>query len=365
MLSKAFEIYRIVDPQPTSDTIDKRKAAVGDMITAIEDAEDWTPLLQFVVGVADGFDEHFQQDSSVIQILVDAIKTHESAFPGDLSENALELRACAAMALGEIMTQEDTNPLPPDSLLIASALRAGIGIRPSPEGIYLKQLSQGLDISAAQVLANGGIARRQRKDHMIQNLVDLTVPDDPATATTSINALKTSLVDFARQSEIDLEEINVLWWMFSGRSETIGELLSKVPAEVAILCCGTELGNQCLLPPTPSVEAMVQKACETGRKQEEMSEKSLQEIAGTWGEDVLKVLVPDEASLSLVLEFPVLFPLSWLCNRLLTSHGMADWRDEFKRSTGLSSSLHQTLPIWGIQVFRERITQRIHAEAMQ
>ena len=68
-------------------------------------------LLGYVVGLVGGFSDHFRQDSAVIQSLINAIRTHESAFPEDLSENALELRACAAIVVGEILGHEsDSTP---------------------------------------------------------------------------------------------------------------------------------------------------------------------------------------------------------------------------------------------------------------
>ena len=139
MLSRTFEWYRVVNLQPTSEIIDNRKAAALDIVTAIDDAEDWGLALQCASGAVAGFEAGFTQDSHVVESLVGAIRTHDSSFPEDLTENALELRVCAALALGEILARnghEETT----DRVVISSVLQSGFGVRPTPAGKYLKHL---------------------------------------------------------------------------------------------------------------------------------------------------------------------------------------------------------------------------------
>src|ERR1700694_2650860 len=173
MLNRAFEWYRIVNAQPTSQTIDNRKAAVGDVVKAIDDAENVDLALSCAAAVVAGFENNFTQDSPLVKALVHAIRTHESAFPQDLSENALELRATAAIILGEIMARGGGDP---DSLLIASVLQSGLGGRPAPKGKYLKQLLDDLREAAAQVVNSGALLRRREGTSGQQRLQKLAEP---------------------------------------------------------------------------------------------------------------------------------------------------------------------------------------------
>ena len=95
MLDRAFEWYRIVNALPTSQTIDNRKAAIVDLISSIDDADDQSIALDCACGVVAGFDQTLGHDAQTVQTLVSKLRAHESAFPQELSENALELRACA------------------------------------------------------------------------------------------------------------------------------------------------------------------------------------------------------------------------------------------------------------------------------
>ena len=103
MLRRTFEWYRVVNPTPTSEVIENRKAAARDIMAAIDDAEDWGLAFDCASGAVAGFEAGFTQDSDVVKSLVGAIRAHDSSFPEDLTENALELRVCAALALGEML----------------------------------------------------------------------------------------------------------------------------------------------------------------------------------------------------------------------------------------------------------------------
>lgn len=363
MLSRAFEWYRIVHVQPTSQTIDNRKATVRDVVKTIDEAQNLDLALACAAGVVTGFHPNFTQDSSVVQSLVGAIRAHESAFPQDLSENALELRACAALALGEILVRKGDQAPDPGALLVASVLRSGLGARPAAKGKHLKHLLDDLDGAAAKVLASGALSSRRRFVKLAQRFEKLAAePADLPTAWKSlVPALTAAMKEIAQGSAIDREELNVLWWMFGAASTTTGQPLAGMPAGAAVLCCGAELGGQCLVPPTSSLEAMVRRAYETGRKQ--LTDKSIEQVAADWDGKLLKVLVPDEDARGLARTYPSLFPLSWLCDRLLASQGAADWAAEFGRVTGIPASHTRPPSDWAIQAFRERVAYRMHSES--
>lgn len=364
MLSRAFEWYRIVNAQPRSQTIDNRKATARDVVKAIDEAKDWHLPLGCAAGVVAGFDANFTQDSPVVQSLVVAIRAHESAFPQDLTENALALRACAAIALGEILVRNGDQAPAADALLIASVLRSGLGARPSPKGKHLKQMLDELGGAAAKVLDSGGLLRRRRLVTQVQQFEKLQETADlPAAWKSFVPALKSAMKEIAQQSAIDREELNILWWMFAGVSSTTGEPIAEMPPGAAVLCCGAELGGQCLVPPPSSLEAMVRRAYEAGRKPQGMTDRGIEKVVADWGDQLPNVLVPDEDARVLARTYPSLFPLSWLSDRFLASHGATGWAAEFERITDVPANHARPPANWAIQVFRERVAHRACAES--
>jgi hypothetical protein len=150
--------------------------------------------------------------------------------------------------------------------------------------------------------------------------------------------------------------------MFSGTSHTTERPIAAMRAGAAALCCGAELGSQCLLPPTPSIEAMVRRAYEAGRTTQETAAKTIEKIAVDWDGQLPAALVPDDDARDLARTYPVLFPLSWLCDRLLSSKGAQGWASEFELMTDIPAKHACTPADWATQAFRERAAHRLHAE---
>src|SRR5688572_32290961 len=104
MLKRTFEWYRVVNPNPPEETVRVRKLAVETLIKKIDDSEDYSLLIGCATGIVSGFESGFKNGDTISAIL-NSIKEHQHAFPSDLKDNALELRVCASIAVGEIITR--------------------------------------------------------------------------------------------------------------------------------------------------------------------------------------------------------------------------------------------------------------------
>src|SRR4051794_7016599 len=105
MLSKAYEFVRIADANPSDDKVRRRKDAAVLLLKEVSGTRDL--LLSALQGVVAGFDKApLSQDSPVVQAVLKAVKGPDTAFPEDLSENAMELRSVAGIAVGELMAQQ-------------------------------------------------------------------------------------------------------------------------------------------------------------------------------------------------------------------------------------------------------------------
>lgn len=352
MLKRTFEWYRVVNPMPPSEVIDNRKAAAQDVMTALAQAEDWDLALACASGAVAGFEASFTQDAEVVKSLVGAIRAHDSSFPEDLTENALELRVCAALALGEMLTESS------DAAIIGSVLRSGFGVRPAPAGRFLKKMVGELTSASTKTLSDEAELLRQRSVSIGGKLGELGEPSDHEAAWNDlVPVIKATFDEVRKQAAMDREEINILWWMFAGAS-TLGQQFAEMPVGAAALCCGAELGSLCLLPPAPSHEAMVRRAYAAGRQRDDLTKRTIESVAAHWTAPMQIALVPDEEDRKFAMDYPALFPLSWLCSRLLASDGSKGWPAEFKRSTKIPASCSRSAVDWAIQGFRERTALR-------
>ena len=350
MLSRLYEWYRIVNPQPSSDTVDRRTLAAKNLIKLMDEAENFDLVLGCAEAVVGGFDSGFAQGSPTVQAVVSSIKTHDSAFPQDLTENAVELRAIAAVAIGELLlrNEDEADKAPAEEARLVSAIvQSGLHLRPAPKARFVKQLLDELLNASRTVLTHAAEQSRLRVA-TIDQLVK-TLQDKPENVATSIQEL-------TRQAAIDREELNILWWMFAACSSTTGVAFLEMAPGAAALACGAELGGLCLLPPARSHEAMVRRAFVAGRSKP-LAERTLDKIVAEWDVSLLRLLATDEAAIT-AQTYPMLFPLSWLSDRLLSSHSATGWAPEFEKKTGLSASASYSHIAIAEQAMIERATQR-------
>jgi hypothetical protein len=362
MLKKMFEWYRMVNPNPDNETIEKRKLAVMELIKRLSESKGYELIIACVCAAANGFDINFKQESEIVQAVVGSIHAHQPAFPADLSENALELRACCAIALGEILTcNENENKVPKEvPELVASLFVSATGIRPQTRQKYLRVVIQDLEKMSFEVLENIAQSRRQRAAVNYESLDK--VPSN-ANMPTFWNELRPILKNYFsiidRQNAADREELDVLWWLYNGFSETVNQPLITLSPAIAAICCGAEVADKVLIPPLESVRQMVLQATEKGRKESGLSAVPLTEMAAQWKDEILSTLIPSSTGFQEIIKrFPPLFPLSWLCLRLQESQGSSGWSQEFKLKTSISASQSWEPKKIAAQAFNERIAQR-------
>lgn len=365
MLKKTPEWYRIVNPRPDDETIEKRKLAVTDLIERLSAAEDYQLLVPCAAGVSNGFESGFNQDSPLVQAVFECISSHQPAFIGDLSENALEYRVCCAIALGEILTRDEAEGGIPqeDAQLAGSLFVSAMGMRSKVTMRYLQIVLQDLEDVAFSALERTAAARRQRRGLNLQGLDKLEVPGDiPTFWQNLLPQLKACIENLEQNAAMDREELDVLWWLHNGFSETVDQPLVALAPGVAALCCGAEVANQVITPPLETVRQMVLHASEKGREKSELSELPLEQMVGQWEDRIWNLLAPTDSDLRQVAQdFPALFPLSWLCLRLRDSQGTSGWNQEFTLKTGLDPTQSYRPGRIAFQAFNERVAQRIYS----
>lgn len=357
MLNRVFEWYQLVNPTPTDEVIEHRKTSVGSLVTTILESETHDLLIQSVAGSVFGLDGAFTNESPLVQATVKAIRDHQPAFPEDLTDNALELRVCCALAIGEILVRSTTKSDRGDGLLAASLVSSALGIRPAPRERFLKRILEELHTEAESVLATDAKRMRERGEFPPDSI------DKMADVAAIQKGFKAYVAEVQKETAADREELNVLWWMFTAHSSTVGKPISELERPAAALCCGGELANLVQIPSIPSAAQMVARAIKSGGKPTDLKPVALSEMTGSWDHKLASLLIPgNDATQKLIEDYPCLMPVSWLCRRLRDSQFAADWKTEFDRRTGIATS-HKISPVQlAIQVFNERIAQRIHKD---
>lgn len=363
MLKKTSEWWRLVKPKPDDESIQKSKLACSDLVRRLLEAKDAELFVACVSGAANGFESGFCQDSPAVQIVSECISSHHPAFITDLSESALEYRACCAIALGEILAGEEVKEKADKGSreVIASSLISALGMRSKPKERYLQVMLEELRSIAFEALERAATARRQRKETKLRNLDKLEVAGDlPAFWQNFWPNLKTCIKSLEQNAAMDREELEVLWWLYNGFSETIERPLIELAPGTAALCCGVEMANRVMAPPLDSVRQMAFQTAGKGRVGSELSARPLAQIVEDWEERIWDLLAPTESRVKgTIRNFPAPFPLSWLCMRLIDSQGASGWDQEFRLTTGLDPTHRYQPGNIAVQAFDEQIAQAI------
>jgi len=362
MLNHTLEFLRIADVQPNHEKVGKRQESATELLAHISNRENRATLLDVVQGVVGGFEgAPFSQDAPAVALVIKSIKDRD-ALPQDLTENANELRAVAAIAIGELLIKDSDAP-GEESVLAALALDSALSSRSAAANKHIRWMLETLGAASGKVLVTAARRRRNRGNGALTKLEKLKKPAEGDVWDAVMPVVRAAIREVSAQEIVDREELETLWWMFGGYSEVVQKPLAELAPATAAFCSGVELAQLALLPPSRSALAMVKRSVESpGRKASTLAAISLQDAIGEWSAPMIGALAPsDGESDSLLSGHPALLPLSYACLRLRECKDAPKLGKDFTASTGLPLTHTQTPAQWGGQVFREAVLQRFVA----
>jgi hypothetical protein len=136
-----------------------------------------------------------------------------------------------------------------------------------------------------------------------------------------------------------------------------------MPAAIAALRAGVDLANTVLTPPLPNTRFLLRRVLAAGRRSADLAERPLRDLIGEWNKEAAADLIPRNAkTLEFVRANPAVLPASWLCLQLTETGGSVP--AGYKKVTGWDPETKITPVSVALQVFDERIAQRLHEGAM-
>jgi hypothetical protein len=370
MLSKAFEFVRIADTNPGDEKVRRRKEAAASLIEELTKNRDL--LLSVLQGVVFGFDKPpLRQDSPAVQSTLKAVKGPDTAFPEDLTENAMELRAVAAIAIGEILAPSATEQgASSNSVLTALCLRSALALRAPEKNQHLRNMAEALASAAESVSASEAQNRRQRSSVSARafEALELTSKEEEEDEESEkslddvLPLIKSALGELQDNAAKDREELDTLWWLFAEYSETRQKPMRELSVAAAAFCSGLELAERSLLPPSGSTAAMVGRALQSSHPADATTALKLEAAINDWTRPMIDALMTPQSPVRADPElYPALLPLSWACQRSLKDGGGPELDKSFTKVTGIDKKREAIPAEWGTQIFLERCVLRLLA----
>lgn len=356
MLERLFEWYRAVHAEPNDEVLGYRKATVERLVTLIDGEEDYGLLRSLVVIAASGPAGRYSQDSRPVNELITAIREYHKAFPKDIEENGLELRVCAALTVGQLLDRPlESTEMESIAGFTGAHVVSAVAFRPLPPEKYLSQIMTELLERAHRSLEDLATEARERQSVDEELLLQLGQAPDPNSLASQVKQLAEAVNLLADNATADREELNILWWIYSGRSGVADAALRDLQPGAAAICSGGELGDLTSVAPAPdNIRHLARQAVERARDPESLKPVQLSSLVSEWTDVMIDVLADPEYDGSLD-EYAVLTPLSWLCRRLKDSGLSHGWETEFEQKTGWSAAAEWGPGDLAVQVFNEQI----------
>jgi len=342
MLSRLSDYYRIVNPNPPDSLITQRRDAIVDFLPRLTESETRWGCID--IAAFDLRPSLTGMQATTIDYLVAAIKSKQPSFTSDVVANALDLRVCAGVALGEYIATKSAKDA---AALVISA----IGTRPLPEERHLADFTSALLTVARQALEAGALEARTRP---ALEIVDVA-GTDPGTIAKNLNSTLSAFNLAVNQNlQADREELQILWWIFGGQTTTLSKPFQSIDLGQRALAAGIELAELVLLPPGPNSAQFIFSVLQEDRG------LKLSQIVSSCGTDLLQPLSKKaKVSEALLRDCPALLPLTWLGGRLIDSGMAPGWEMEFERKTHISPNVERMAALWASQVFNECVAARL------
>jgi hypothetical protein len=366
MIERTADWLRVVDPSPSDDKVQKRIAAVRELITEFDSADDHFATLAGIDNAICGAPVENAQDQALAERLIRVVRTHQPSFPS--SENALELRIVCALIIGEMMARRNKPDEPPGDkpVLFALAVTSAHGLVKRTEERSLRAVVDDLVLTAKRTLEEAATARRESQAVNYKPFDSEKVtaaPGLPDFIKAVVPAIKRVLNSLESQLHVMREEVDMLWWFINESSVLKEDKLPLMKPFAAALASGLELGSQVQLPPLHTVRRLVLHAIHRGRAPDALQAQPLDKIVDDWDSTLIQSLAPtDTTAIEIVRKFPRLAPLHWLGLRIQESGGGQGWIEELQRKTGLTSSSAFTPEQIGVQTLDEQALLRMYAK---
>lgn len=206
--------FKIFNAQPTDELVEKRTRNITDLGSAFRKKADVTSVLDLASDITAGFSAGRLASELREQVAKVIVKSSPAFVP---DEHELEVLACGAMsAIQHLRTMKSATSSISLNDLFAAALFSGLSYQEPLAEPRLEALRQDLLSSAQNVV-----------DERAENArVRLKVPDaglspEQLTAQDVNRVINDAVGALRANASMDREELDLLWWVLSDRSEVL------------------------------------------------------------------------------------------------------------------------------------------------
>ena len=331
-IAKYIRIFKL---EPSDDFVTKRKSAIRNLRIRFLSNKSISKLMAIGSDVCEVFCESPAMPDTLATQVETAIKKSSPSFVRD--DRDLEMGVCAAMAVVQSFNSSSSKKVR-DHLLasdvLAVALWSAASFLPPCNAPELEEFRVLAVEAARNRILNASLETRVRHDVPTLGSFggeETTCEEFEQAIAPTVNALRIN-------AALDREEIDLLWWVLSGRSEILGQRLLSLSPAVRAVTTGVEIGALMRVLPTQSHRNLVLQGLDG------TDWVSLSSLLDALGKDRL-VIATSFKDESLIDDALLVFPLL---------SAIRSGKD-----TGSGADLPRSLSEWGARALLERAVLRI------
>ena len=368
MNKELLDSYRIINPSPTNDYLDVRESAINRIIINVLTQQDLKLLLKYAQGSLVGYES--ERNSIAVTNLSNFLREYESDFPKDFTDNSLELQVLSAMVIGEIFSKfskdEEVYEMP------------GLGDVVINTEVETDEEEEESDEEEAET--EDEKVEPEKEDLMKHNAFFASVffisgsnlrtssqPRHLALLKKKLDILAAGTIEYETELQDNLKgefsktTFDVLSALLTDFSKSIGAPFSSVNAFDAAFACAKDIVASGNVLPNLEKQKWISQVVNKNRKNKDLKVKKLFNIFELFTDVTLDSFSSlNSQNLVLINEFPIVFPISWVCIRLAEGANLNDLKREFEQKTLLSLAEAYSPETIGKQIFFEMISQNIY-----
>jgi len=295
---------RIFDAEPTDDLVTKRTVAIGQISEALKKQTSVDELLQTANDLARAVEHKGVFSETLGKEIEEAIAKSAVSFVAE--KNGTQMVTCGMLGALQAI---DANPGNSSNLLISDVLALGLwsalGFQKPSTNAKLEALRTELLNKAHGVVLKRASLSRKRMDVPDMKFAAPADGSEPVSVDTSFaDATRATVEALRANAAVDREELDLLWWVLSDRSELLKRHLStEKNSTTRAIASGIEAGH--LLRRMPS-EAHLHLVLRNVGADDATS--SLTDVIKAVADD-RQALVAPYGGQQIVLACPAVFPL--------------------------------------------------------
>jgi len=229
------KLCRICETNPTDDFVTKRAAAIKDLKTIIGKKKLVNELLEIGNAVCEVFNEVPNLPENVYNLIVVSIKKSNVSF--DPEDRQLDIAVCGISAVLNFIESSSSSEKGLNLAdVLAYAIWSGTDFIQPLDNTKLEELRIHASKVARERILKSGLTSRDRKP-----VANVPVAED-ATLPPAAKAVQSAISTLRYNSALDREEIDLLWWILSERSEILEKPLSTLSSTNRAVLSGIETG---------------------------------------------------------------------------------------------------------------------------